>query len=487
MMATIASLVAAAEPREPRDLGDLVERLRQIDPAARLQLPPGASASTGAATGPEIRGVTSDSRQAVPGSLFVAVPGFHVDGASFAAQAVESGAGAVMAERPLPELGVPQVVVTDARRSLAEAAAWWYGDPSRSLGVIGVTGTDGKTTTSFLAEAALAAAGLRTGLLGTVATQIGGLRERNAAHATTPEAPWLQAVLRAMVAAGDAAAIIETTSHGLALDRVAAIAYDVAVFTNLTHEHLELHGTFEAYRAAKLRLFEGLAVGAGNAAKPAVAWPRTGIVNADDPSAAFFEGATRAAGAGSITFGRHPDADVRLLDVVDDQGRLLVQYRAQGREQAIRLRLAGRFNAHNALAVVAIGLALELDEAAVRAGLESAAAVPGRMERVEAGQPFAVVIDYAHTPASLGGRPSSEPARATWSCWRARATRRRSSMRTRPSHGTNWAKLGPPSRTWAGAPDPAVDCDRWSLPEPPPKRPRTIASRPARAGAAAAP
>jgi len=398
MTRSIASLLAAAEPRQPRDLRDLVERLRRIDPAARVLLPPGGSPATATA----IRGVTSDSRQAAPGNLFVAVPGFHADGASFAVGAVEAGASAIMAERPRPDLAVPQIVVADARRSLAEAAAWWYGDPSRSLGVVGITGTDGKTTTSFLAAAALAAAGVPAGLVGTVATQIGGVHEGNAEHSTTPEAPWLQAALRAMVDAGDAAAIIETTSHGLALDRVAAIGYDIALFTNLTHEHLELHGTFEAYRAAKLRLFESLAVEPENPLKPSIQWPRTGLVNADDPSAEYFEAATRAAGARLITFGRHVDADVRLLDAADDRGRLLVRYRAEGLERTLRLRLAGRFNAWNALAVVALGHAIGLDEAAVRAGLESVEAVPGRMERVEAGQPFEVVIDYAHTPASLG-------------------------------------------------------------------------------------
>ena len=148
---------------------------------------------------------------------------------------------------------------TTLRLALATAAAWWYRDPSAELAVVGITGTDGKTTTSFLATAALEAAGIRTGMTGTAATRIGGVQEANEAHATTPEAPELQRALRAMLVAGDAAAVIETTSHGLALNRVDSIAYDVAILTNLTHEHLELHGTWEAYRDAKLRLFEKLA------------------------------------------------------------------------------------------------------------------------------------------------------------------------------------------------------------------------------------
>ena len=163
---------------------------------------------------------------------------------------------------------LPQLVVDDTRPALATAAAWWYGDPSAELAVVGITGTDGKTTTSFLATAALEAAGIRTGMTGTAATRIGGVQAANEAHATTPEAPELQRALRAMSGAGDRAAVIETTSHGLALNRVDAIAYDVAILTNLTHEHLELHGTWEAYRDAKLRLFEKLARGGRRPASP---------------------------------------------------------------------------------------------------------------------------------------------------------------------------------------------------------------------------
>lgn len=397
MTATIAGLLAAAEPVESRDLDTLVDRLRALDPGVRLIEANGKSAEPAT-----VRGVTNDSRAAAPGSLFVAVPGLHTDGHSFVRRAIDAGARAVIVERPLDGLEVPQVVVGSARRALAEAAAWWYRDPSREIGVIGITGTDGKTTTSFLAAAALAAAGHRPGLVGTVATQIGGVREANAEHSTTPEAPQLQAALRAMVTAGDTAAIIETTSHGLALDRVAAIAYDIALFTNLSHEHLDLHGTFEAYRAAKRSLFDRLAVGPDTQAKDAIAWPRTGIVNADDAAGTIFEASTLAAGANLLTFGLRSTADVRLLDAIDEGRGLVVRYLVGGTAQTLRLRLAGRFNAYNALGVVALGLALDLDDADVRTGLEAAATVPGRMERIDRGQPFGVVVDYAHSPASLG-------------------------------------------------------------------------------------
>ena len=163
--------------------------------------------------------------------------------------------------RPCPRSPLPQLVVADPHPALATAAAWWYDDPSDELGVVGITGTDGKTTTAFLAVAALEAAGVRTGMVGTAATRIGGVQEDNEAHVTTPEAPALQLALRAMVVAGDTAAVIESTSHGLALERVGSIAYDVAILTNVTHEHLEFHGSFEAYRDAKLSLFERLAPG----------------------------------------------------------------------------------------------------------------------------------------------------------------------------------------------------------------------------------
>ncbi|HEY2887396.1 MAG TPA: UDP-N-acetylmuramyl-tripeptide synthetase, partial [Candidatus Limnocylindrales bacterium] len=192
------------------------------------------------------------------------------------------------------------------------------------------------------------------------------------------------------------------TSHGLALGRVDGVRYDVAILTNVTHEHLDFHGTWEAYRDAKRSLFAKLAVDGANPAKADPGWPRTGILNADDPSAPLFAETTRAAGAAVLTYGRSPEADLRLLEVRDDGRRLHVSWDGpDGRRQAA-LQLAGRFNAYNALAVAALGVALRLDPEAVVAGLEGLTHVPGRMQRVELGQPFGVVIDYAHTPTSLG-------------------------------------------------------------------------------------
>jgi UDP-N-acetylmuramoyl-L-alanyl-D-glutamate--2,6-diaminopimelate ligase len=401
---TIGDLLAAAEPTGSVPLGGLIERLTAERRLRGARLDGRAIGAAGLA-GIAVRGVTNDSREVRDGSLFVAVPGLHVDGHDYVATAAAGGAAAAIVERALPEVALPQLVVSDTRTALATAAAWWYRDPSHDLAVVGITGTDGKTTTSFLAVAALEAAGIRTGMTGTAATRIGGVQAANEAHATTPEAPELQHALRAMALAGDGAAVVETTSHGLALSRVDSIAYDVAILTNLTHEHLELHGTWEAYRDAKLRLFEKLSRGrgagaAGDASKPQ-RWPATGIVNADDPSAGAFIGVAQEAGARVLTYGTDPAADVRATRVEEDAHRLRIAYEAPSGAAILELQLVGRFNVHNALAVVTLGEAVGLDPAAVREGLAAVPLVPGRMERIELGQPFGVIVDFAHSPAAL--------------------------------------------------------------------------------------
>jgi len=397
---TIADLLAAAEPTAPAALGGLIDRLAAEGRLRGARLDGRAIGAAGLAAIP-IRGVTHDSRDVHDGSLFVAVPGLHADGHDFVTAAAARGAAAALVDRPLPDVALPQVVVSDTRAALATAAAWWYADPSHDLAVVGITGTDGKTTTSFLAVAALEAAGIRTGMTGTAATRIGGVQAANEAHATTPEAPDLQQALRAMAAGGDTAAVIETTSHGLALARVDAIDYDIAILTNLTHEHLELHGTWEAYRDAKLKLFEKLAGRRVADRRKLHPWPATGIVNADDPSAGAFIGVTQEAGARVLTYGTDPAADVRATRVEEDSRRLRIAYEAPSGPAVVDLRLVGRFNVHNALAVVALGEAIGLDPSAVRDGLAAVPVVPGRMERVESGQPFGVIVDFAHSPASL--------------------------------------------------------------------------------------
>lgn len=396
-------LARADTSRQPRPLAELIGRLsstghlrggRAID--GRPIVPTGLGTEI-------VTSVTADSRTVRSGALFVAIPGNLADGHDFVALAARSGAVAAIVERPISGVPLVQLVVDRSRAALAGAAGWWYGDPSQELGIVGVTGTDGKTTTSVLAAAALDAAGHRAGLVGTVELRVGGEAEPTREHQTTPEAPELERLLRAMADGGDAAAVIETTSHGLALERVAGIAYDAAVFTNLSHEHLDLHGSFEAYRAAKLSLFERLAERhpAKTAAAAGLAWPRLAVINRDDASADLFVAVSREAGATVVTYGAEPGADIRADRIEEDARRLSVAYDAPSGPARLRLRLAGRFNVHNALAVVALGEGLGLDPAAVRAGIEGVSGIPGRMERIERGQPFTVIVDYAHTPAAL--------------------------------------------------------------------------------------
>jgi UDP-N-acetylmuramoyl-L-alanyl-D-glutamate--2,6-diaminopimelate ligase len=404
--------VAAADLIAARPLGELVARLAA---SGRLAAGVPSPALPPALASLPINGVTSDSRLVAPGFVFVAVPGAHADGRDFVAAAAANGATAVLVERPVPGVDLSQVVVDDARRALAVAAAWRFGDPSHELGVIGITGTDGKTTTAFLATAVLEAAGISTGLITTAGKKIGPMRAPNIEHVTTPEAAEIQRMLRAMVLSGNEAAIVETTSHGLALHRVDEIAYDIAIFTNLTHEHLELHGTFEAYRDAKLSLFERLGggKGAGGGAGASGAdgrdtakatprrWPRVAIVNADDPAAPLFTAAGRRAGADVMTYGESAGADVRAIAVKEGVRALQIRVATPRGEADLGLALAGRFNVLNCLAAIALGEALGLDQKSTRTALEAVGGVPGRMERVDCGQPFGVIVDYAHSPASL--------------------------------------------------------------------------------------
>jgi UDP-N-acetylmuramoyl-L-alanyl-D-glutamate--2,6-diaminopimelate ligase len=398
-------LLLAADPIEPRPLADLVDRLRS---AGRLRAIVGAAGPGGSdPSGIAVRGIAYDSRRVLLGTVFVAVPGAHTDGRAHVGDAVGRGAPAVVVEREVAGLDVPQLVVDDSQRALAPTACWWYGDPSHDLAVVGVTGTDGKTGTCRLLTAALVSAGLPTGMSSTAALRIGGVDVANPVHATTPEAPDVQRALRAMALAGDRVAVLETTSHGLALDRVGGVAYDAAILTNLTHEHLEFHGSFEAYRAAKLRLFREL--GGTDAGAPkgpggsrgAGAWPRSAIVNSDDPSAGLFVEASLAAGLRVVTYGEDAGADVRALRIDEGPDGLVADIDSPDGRLRLRLGLLGRFNAWNGLAVVAFAAAVGLDLDAVLAGLASAPPVKGRMERVDHGQPFTVVVDYAHSPASL--------------------------------------------------------------------------------------
>ena len=331
----------------------------------------------------EVRALAYDSRGVASGAVFFAVPGDHVDGHDYVPDAVAAGALAVVAEREQPNLPVPQLIVERTRVALADAADAWYSRPSERLRVIGVTGTDGKTTTCFLAAAVLEAAGRHPGLAGTVAIRVGDAQRPNPNRNTTPEAPELQALLADMVVAGNDCVMMEATSHGLAQARVRNCRFAVGVVTNLTSEHLEFHGTLEAYRAAKALLVEEAPLA---------------ILNADDAHYAYFRGRARGR---IVTYGFHADADVRGLAVDGRPDGTTFTAHAPGWEGSVRLQLPGSFNVANALAVLALAHAEGIDLDVAAAAIGRLAGVPGRMERVDEGQPFTVVVDYAHTADSL--------------------------------------------------------------------------------------
>ncbi|MEO8626423.1 MAG: UDP-N-acetylmuramoyl-L-alanyl-D-glutamate--2,6-diaminopimelate ligase [Candidatus Limnocylindrales bacterium] len=353
----------------------------------------------GSADGVVVGDIQFDSRDVRIGDVFVAVPGAERDGHEFCATAVERGAAALIMERPQPDIALPQLVVNSTRSALALAAAWRSGFPSRDLGVIGITGTDGKTTTSYLVRGMLLECGYPAGLITTIEAICGGVSKGYSGH-TTPEAPVVQADLRAMVDAGDRYAIVESTSHGLALERVAEVAYDIAVLTNITHEHLDLHGTYEAYVAAKRSLFERLAVSESN---PDKGFGKHAVINARDAEGPSFAAAAGAAGAQVLTYsvGHDVGADIVATAVVDTALGLAFFVRTARWEADVELNLAGSFNAHNALAAIGVGEALGLDPVAMRRGLAGVRHVTGRMQPVVAGQPFDVYVDFAHTPGAL--------------------------------------------------------------------------------------
>src|SRR5579859_3746282 len=320
----------------------------------RLVAALGADEVVGAAP-VEVRDLSYDTRAVAPGSLFFCVRGAQADGHDFAPEAVANGAGALVVERPLA-VDVPQVVVADSRAAMAVVADEFFGRPTEELQVAGVTGTSGKTTTCFLLFAILAAAGRRPGLLGTVEARVGG--ERRGVIRTTPEAIDLQRTFREMLDAGDRSCAMEASSHASELRRLDRVRFAALVFTNLSQDHLDFHGDMESYFQAKRRLFTGPAV-----------------VNVGD------EYGRRLASElpDAITFSA---ADAGALDGID-------------------LKLRGRFNVENALGALVAARVLGVDDDAIKRGLESVRGVPGRFESVDEGQPFEVIVDYAHKPGAL--------------------------------------------------------------------------------------
>lgn len=350
-----------------------------------------------------VASIATDSRQLTEGSLFIAIPGYKVDGHSYIRESISRGAVAMLAQQDRWEaievsMGLessfPVITVPDSRLACADIAAALYGCPARRLRTIGVTGTDGKTTTTLLISAILEAAGYRTGLLSTVLYKVGNKVYSNESHQTTPEAVEIQHVLAQILESGGYYAVLEATSHGLALHRLRACYFDVAVLTNVTGDHLDFHGSFEGYRLAKERLFRLLS----EEGCPEKTNRKVAVVNADDPSSPYF---VDAAG----------DSDVWTYAVVAS-GRVTSRHLQQVAwgtrfrlhtplgEVPVHLSIPGRFNVSNALAAASTAISLGVPLETVKEGIEQFRGAPGRMELIQE-VPFTVVVDYAHTPHAM--------------------------------------------------------------------------------------
>lgn len=339
----------------------------------------------------EVTGITYDSRRVTPGMLFVAVPGQHVDGHDFVLSAVDRGAVAVICQRNgFIQQRAAKIVVADAREALAQVAAAFYQHPAKKLKLIGVTGTNGKTTVAFILKHVLESAGIATGLLGTIRYEIG---ERVIpAQRTTPESLDIHQMLAHMVRAGCKACVLEVSSHALEQKRVFGLDFDVAIFTNLTQDHLDYHGNMESYYAAKKKLFNSVASAAPEKSKASV-------INIDDAFGARLAAETDA--QVRVEYGIEKEAAVRATQIQLGAEYTQMTIGAAAKSFACKLPLIGRHNVYNALAAVGAGLALEVEPAVIQKALASVPPVPGRLERITYGQPFGVLVDYAHTDDAL--------------------------------------------------------------------------------------
>ena len=335
-----------------------------------------------------VTAVTDDSRAVAAGSLFVAVKGERVDGHEFVGQAVQAGAAAVVAQGAVETGSLPLVRVADSRKALGLLGSRFYGDPSAQLAMIGVTGTNGKTTTTYLCKALLEGIGRRVGLIGTVAYQIGS--ETIPASHTTPGALELQGLLARMIQSGMNSVVMEVSSHALAMDRTAGCEYDAAVFTNLTQDHLDYHGTMEEYFQAKLRLFTGLGGGKKTGQRA--------IVNMDDPRGAEIRAACRVPVWGYAVMSK---ADLKAEQVRLSMNGTTFAAATPAGTFTVESRLVGEHNVYNLLGAIGVALHAGATCDQVREAVSRVSNVPGRFERVSAGQDFTVVVDYAHTEDAL--------------------------------------------------------------------------------------
>ncbi len=339
-----------------------------------------------------ITGIAFDSRRVEPGFLFVCIPGFQSDGHDFAGRAVEAGASALLVERVLKDLPehVPQVLVDDARCRLGHLAARFYEFPASRLATVGITGTNGKTSTAFLCETVLRLADQAPGLIGTITAKVG--EENRQVQNTTPEASDLQELLRDMVNAGNRSVVMEVSSHALSLHRVAGIPFDVAVFTNLSQDHLDFHSSMDEYFQAKLKLFTGLGQDWSRSAPPYA------IVNYDDPRAEELLSHLKVP---YITYGFREGSHIRATDLEFGPEGSRFSVKTPIGDARAYLKLAGAFNVSNALAAIGVGLARRIELEEVVTSLATLDGIPGRFELVREGQDFTVLVDYAHTPDGL--------------------------------------------------------------------------------------
>lgn len=348
----------------------------------------------------EVAGVKHDSRHVRPGDLFVSIKGLKYDGHDFIHEAFLRGAKAFVVERN--DVAVPQdlpvIRVRCARRALASLSGRFYGEPSKRLLVIGVTGTNGKTTTTYLIESILTAAGRKVGVIGTVSYRFG--KRELSAERTTPEAPDLQAFLAEILREGADSVVLEVSSHSLVLSRVEGVAFDLAVFTNLTQDHLDFHGSFEAYFQAKAKLFQGLGEGVpkGAVLSKAKGVEKAAFVNADDPSGERIASLTRAK---IFWYGVERRGDLTAQEVELSLEGIQGKIKSPWGSFPFFSPLVGRHNLSNILAAAGVGLHVGIPAEVVAEGIAQLQKVPGRFEKVDVGQPFGVVVDYAHTPDAL--------------------------------------------------------------------------------------
>ncbi len=352
---------------------------------------PDASLIAGSASS-QIHGISHDSRQIRPGWLFVAVPGLERNGNSFIPDAIQAGAAAIVTETPTAVAGDVAIIrARSARSALADLSAAFWGHPSRKLTLIGVTGTDGKTSTTQIIGSILRAAGQSVGWLSTAGIRVGEQTRPNALDHTTPEAPAVQEALAEMVNAGVRTAVLEVSSHALALERVRGCAFDIGVFTNLSPEHINFHGTLEAYRDAKATLMSMLGSRTGDLSPYAA-------INLDDPSSDSMVAASRAT---VKTFGIDREADFTATDIKLSTSGSSFRVRAPSGQFEVESQLLGRFNVSNWLAAITATSGLDVSPGQVQEAARSLRPVRGRMERIDEGQPFMVVVDFAHTPQAL--------------------------------------------------------------------------------------